>query len=520
MVDDAANELTLADVVAFFRRNLKLIGGFVLAFGIVASVVLLLVVKKQYEASVTLVIVPPKLASELKPQSLSVQSYQQILESDAVLEETRTRLAEKGYIPSRMDFQIGRALRTKIFVLRQREDIALAPMLQAIVHAPSPKEAATTANIWAEVFLHRVRELVAGSTSASVQFVEQQYPSVRDDLAKAEEERVALSDKLQKHYDEVSTSWDARLVAFKGETADKTGAFKSETDRLLREFASEHSLDTRREQLKALRKAYADLQDEQARVSSQLQDKQLRLAGIKAALDKTPQFLTLHKAISDDALWQTIGGDKGDPDWKALQGRALTTQQANPVYEELAGRAATVETDVAALAPRGAQLDERLAALSKDMKTLEVSLTADEAQSEKLKNTRAAGLTRLEDTRAAGLDSLQRQRDQALSALKLDMNAQLGRVDRTITQEKDLFTQLAKSFNQATMAKGQLDFEDVRVGAPAVANSLPLRRGRLWKAALAAFAGGLVGIGVAVVRDADREARGHRSAHAAPADTV
>jgi uncharacterized protein involved in exopolysaccharide biosynthesis len=118
------------------------------------------------------------------------------------------------------------------------------------------------------------------------------------------------------------------------------------------------------------------------------------------------------------------------------------------------------------------------------------------------------------------LAALSRQRDQELNALKLDMNAQLGRVDRTITQEKDLFTQLAKSFNQATMAKGQLDFEDVRVGAPAVANSLPLRRGRLWKAALAAFAGGLVGIGVAVVRDADREARGHRSAHAAPADVA
>jgi len=501
-MDDAMGELTLTDVVGFFRRNFRLIVAFALAFGIVASVVLLLVVKKQYEASVTLVVVPPKLASELKPQSLSVQSYQQILESDAVLAETRKRLADKGYFPSRMDFQIGRSLRTKIFVSRLREDIALAPMLEAVVHARSAEEAATTANIWAEVFLNRVRDLVAGSTSSAVQFVEQQYPAVRQDLAKAEEERIGLAGGLQKRYDDVATSWDTRLAEFKSETADLTAARQSETERILREFASEHSLDTRREQLKSLRKAYADLQDEQARVSSQLQDKQLRLAGINTALAKTPQFFTLQKAISDDALWQAVGRDKGDPDWKALQGRALATQQANPVYQELSGRAATIEADVAALSPRGAQLDERLASLSKDMKTLEVGLTADEAELEKLKNTRGAELTRLQDSRAAGLTALSRQRDQELTALKLDMDTQLGRVDRTIGQQRELFAQLAKSFNQATLAKGQLDFEDVRIGAPAVPNPLALRRNRLLKAGLASLIGAVVGVGAAVIRRA------------------
>ncbi len=501
-MDDSAGELTLHDVVGFFRRNFKLIAGFVLAFGIVASVVLLLVVKKQYEASVTLVIVPPKLASELKPQSLSVQSYQQILESDAVLAETRRRLAQKGYSPSRMDFQIGQALRTKIFVSRVREDIALAPMLKAVVYAGTAEEAATTANIWAEVFLSRVRELVAGSTSSAVQFVEQQYPSVRDELAKAEDDRVGLADSLQKHYDDVATSWDTRIAAFKGETADLTAAYQSETNRTLREFASEHSLDTRREQLKSLHKAYADLQDEQAHVGSQLQDKRLRLEGLRATLGKTPQYLTLHKAIGDEALWQAVGKDNGAPDWKALQGRVLTTQEPNPVYQELSTRAATIEADVAALAPRGAQLDERLAALSKDMKTLEVGLTADEARLEKLENARDAGLTGLQDSRAAGLAAVSRQRDQELASLKLDTGVRLARVDRTITQQQELFNQLTKSFNQAMLAKGQLDFEDVRIGAPAVPNPLALKRGRLLKAALAAFVGGLLGIGVALVRKA------------------
>ena len=368
----------------------------------------------------------------------------------------------------------------------------------------SAEEAATAANTWAEVFLNRVRDLVAGSTSSAVQFVEQQYPSVRDDLAKAENDRVGLADSLQKHYDDVSTSWDTRLTAFRGETADLTAAFQSETDRILGEFRSEHSIDTRREQVKALRKAYGDLQDEQARVSSLLQDKKARLEGLKAALDKMVPYLTLQKAMSDDALWQAVGKAGESPDWKAMQGRTLTTQEPNPVYQELFARVATIEADVNALAPRGAQLDQRLAALSRDMKALEVGLAVDESQVEKLKNTRAAELIRLQDSRAAGLAAISRQRDQELNALKLDTDARLAGVDRTIAQERDLFAQLAKSYNQATLAKGQLDFEDVRVGAPAVPNPLALRRGRLLKAVVIAIVGGLLGILVALVREANR----------------
>ena len=499
---ESGGELTLADVVAFFRRNFKIIFGTGAAVGLVTAIVLLLVVKKQYEASVTLVIVPPKLASELKPPSLSVQSYQQILESDAVLAETRKRLVEKGFSPSRVDFKIGRALRTKIFVLRQREDIALAPMLQAVVDATSPEEAAATANIWAAVFLDRVRELVAGSTSSAVQFVEQQYPSVRDNLAKAEEERADLADTLQKHYDDVSTGWDTRLAAFKGATVDLTAAFQSETDRILSEFRSEHSIDTRREQVKALRKAYGDLQDEQARVSSSLQDKQARLDGLKAALDKAPPYLTLKKAISDDALWQTVAKAGDNPDWKTLQARTLTSQEPNAVYQELSARVATIEADVNALAPRGAQLDQRLAALSRDMKALEVGLAVDESQVEKLKNTRAADLTRLQETRAAGLAALVRQRDQELDALKRGMDTRLGQADRDLTQQRALFGELSKSYNQVLLAKAQQDFEDVRLGAPAVPPAIYLPRRRLLKAAGAVFVGLLLGVGIAVVREA------------------
>ena len=251
------NEMTLGDVVAFFRRNIRLIAGFVLAFGVVTGVVLLLVVEKQYEASVTLVIVPPKLASELKPQSLSVQSYQKILESDSVLEEVRKRLLQKGIAVDRYDFRIGTLLETRIFVSRQREDVTLAPMIQAIVRAPSADQAATTANIWAEVFTGRVRDLVAGSTSSAVQFVEQQFPSVRDDLAKAEDGRATVAGELQRRNDDVATGWEARVSTYRVETAALVAAHDFESTRLLSDLSGQRNLETHREQLKALARSTA-----------------------------------------------------------------------------------------------------------------------------------------------------------------------------------------------------------------------------------------------------------------------
>ncbi len=104
----------------------------------------------------------------------------------------------------------------------------------------------------------------------------------------------------------------------------------------------------------------------------------------------------------------------------------------------------------------------------------------------------------------AALAALGRQRDQELAGLKLEMDARLGGMDRTIAQQRELFSQLSKSYNQAILAKGQQDFEDVRVGAAAVPNPLPLRRNRLLKAALVAVVGGILGIGAALVREADR----------------
>ena len=46
-----------------------------LAAGLVTALVVLVFVPRSYEASATLVVVPPKFSSELRPATLTVQGY-------------------------------------------------------------------------------------------------------------------------------------------------------------------------------------------------------------------------------------------------------------------------------------------------------------------------------------------------------------------------------------------------------------------------------------------------------------
>jgi len=494
--------ITLVDVVSFFRRNLLLIGGTALAGCLIAALTVLVFVPPRYESSATLVIVPPSIPSELRPAALSVQAYQQILESDAVIAEARRRLIERGALDSGNPLRLGQELESRIFVSRRAEETALAPLLQAVAVGTSADQAAAVANTWAEVFLERSRDLVVGSTSSSVRFLEQQYPSAKAELERIENARVEAANKFQLRLDESATHWDEQLTEFKGETSDLVAAQQAETRRLLEESSSELNLETKEARLTSLRTAYGDLQSEQARVRAQLDSKGLELEALRGQVAGTPQFLTLQKAITDDALWQSTSGEKKNaPTWESLQGRSLQTQEVNPVFIDLASRLSRLETEVKALTPRAAQLAERLIEMSDQLQLLAREAGSGRAAIERLTREREAGLARLVDARTNQLNELTRQRERELGEIQRARDTRLSQLDREIDQQRDLFSSLAANYNQALLAKAQQDVEDVRLGASAVAPERPQPRGRVSKALFAAILGGIVGIGLALVRE-------------------
>ncbi len=495
-------ELSLVTIVGFVRRHWVLIFGAAALAGAVTGADLLLAVGKTYEASATLVIVPPKFTSDLTPQTMNAQSYQKILESDAVVQEARKRLVAKGVIGPGTLLRLGDELDTRIFVTRRAEEIAVSPMVQAIARGGSGQTAATIANTWADVFMERARDLVAGSTSSTVRFIDQEYPKVRGMLASLEDARVTEANALQRRYDDTVNSWDDRITVFKNATTQSASDYEAETRRLVETYNSAHNLDSRDAQLKALRRAYSDLQDEQARVSSQLQLKQFQLEAARKQLAATTPLVTLQKAITDETLWRAVSGAKGgDPDWKAMQGRSLATQEVNPVYTSLSAKVAEIEMDVSAMVPRAAGLTTDLGRIDGEMKALETSLREDQAALEKLERGRESGLAQLREQRANELGSLQRSRQGELDGIKRGTDARLGQFDRDIAQQHELFERLSKSYSQAMLAKAQADVEDVRLGAPAVEPQAPTPRGTVKKTLLAGFVGGLVGLAGALVRE-------------------
>src|SRR5262249_50562465 len=157
------------------------------------TLVVLLLVPRTYEGSATLVLVSPKVLSDLKPASLTVQGYQKLLEADAVIEETRSRLLKSGVLQPGDLFRLRDELETRIFVSRFSESTTLAPMIQVVARAKTADNAAKIANTWAEVFLNRVRDLMAGSTSSQVKFVDEEYPKSRDRLVQLEGDRLAAA---------------------------------------------------------------------------------------------------------------------------------------------------------------------------------------------------------------------------------------------------------------------------------------------------------------------------------------
>jgi capsular polysaccharide biosynthesis protein len=497
-----ADGIRLIDIVRLVIRQPRLVLLTSLAAAVVTALFIGFILPRTYEGTVTLIIVSPKVTSELKPSSLTVQAFQKLLEADAILEEVKRKVIEKGVLSPHDPFRIREELDTRIFVSRLSETTTLAPMLQLAVRNKSSEGAAVIANVWADVFLMRVRELMAGSTSAHVKFVDEEYPKSRERLVRLETARLAEAAGFSQRLDEKTRTWDEKILLQKNETNRLLADYEVLTNAMVEEFVGSASLTIRRRQMKVLRDAYDDIQVEQTRVNSQLQQKNMQIEAARQQLSQMTAYVTLRKSVTDEALWKTlISGDGKDLDWKLLQEKSLVTQELNPVYNDLASRMSQMQVDEKSMFPRAKQLEEELVRLSGQISRLDVELRADDGKLDKLNHERSTGLEQLRDKQANLLADLVRQQQRDLEDLKRERDLSLAQLDRGIGQERDLNTELAKNFNQAILAKAQQSAEDVRLGAPAVPMNRPLPRNLVLFSLLAAAGGLLVGLGFAARRE-------------------
>ena len=224
-------EIALKQIVRFFHCHWRFIGAWAVAAGLMVGLSTL-VSPRRYTATATLVIIQPKLSSELKSQTLTMPGYQQLLESDAILAETAQQLIARGVLEEGTVLRVGKRLKTHIFVSKQWKEETLAPMLQVEVRSKTPDQTAAIADTWAQVFIERTQSLMHGTTSDAVQFIDREYPRAQERLAELEEERASLAEEFQQRFDAAANRWDETNSMFGAETTALTATFQAETLRL------------------------------------------------------------------------------------------------------------------------------------------------------------------------------------------------------------------------------------------------------------------------------------------------
>jgi len=463
-------DASLAEVLRFLRRNLVLVLCCAVFAGTMTALALLFLVAPSYEAAATLVVAPPTFKSELKPPALSVQGYQRILESDAVIAETHQHLVDDGVLESGGDLRLGRDLKTRIFVSRRAEETALAPVIEAVGYGRSADRAAAIANTWSRVFLERSRSLLIDNVTPTLKLIEDQYHAEREKLQALNQEWRKTATEYQERVDALATTWDKKLVDARKETEDLVAGYHTDTRRALQALVDERRVTD---------------QVDDPELSKNLQRTILKILSLRILLAQAPRFLVLEKAVSDDVLWQAIAFSRTQGfDLSPVLGQRLVTQEANPIHDDLVLRLNDVELELEDLSPPDQQ---EIQALSGELETAQIE--------------RQAGLAKLIAGRDLAVDTLKKQRRRELEALQQERNIALATLDQDIQNQQDLYTKLASSFNEVTLARASNGSQDVRLGTPAVAPSAPERR-VLFKTVVAAAMGALVGLLLALVREA------------------
>lgn len=457
-------------VQVLWRNRLVLLAGGLIAA--LAAYGASLAMPEVYEAKASLIISPPAFGSELDLPVFPIDVYRNLIQSDALV--SRTKLAFRQAHGFAENQHLGLGFSTIVHPSRDR-NAPFLPMVDLVVEAAGPKAAELAANLWAQSAVAEIGSLSKRSSSAVADFIENEYTAAEDRLGQSENDL----ESLEKQFDK-------RRLRLQGDWESKIGQFNAEWD-----------LPTSRAEAESLRTlltlpAAPSATEPDARVGGllvQLQEVTLRTNRVKNLLerldveiDSHPPSLMLSKAITNNALWESVMREGSD---KAAQDRigefGLRTEEQNPVYTDLAQRRANARVEYESLLPQQAQLESRISAVREQMKALN-QLIAE----------KSAELQRLIWQRDSELELLQRERE-------LAKTQQTRRVDAL----KSTFQTLASRYESARLVRAEED-SDIKIAASAVGNPIPVRPRVLINTLIGLLVGVLLSASVVFLREAFR----------------
>lgn len=487
---------------------------------------------KVYQATSTLILLPPRFSTEFRPEPMSVATYQTLLESDYIRAKVVEALRSKG-LTREDDNDLGADLKAEILPGKER-DQPYEPLIQLVVEAEDPEKAAGIANTWAEVFVVENQELNVLGKQGTLEFIEKQYPVTARSLVELERSLKNRETSYDQALLQLQNQWNERLLDFTTETErlktqlltateEMKTAFINETERLRKEheketeqlrleFLNRWKPDLLKEELKVKEEKLTQLENNILDIDLAIKTSRDTLEQIKKEIKSQPQYLVLSKAITDEALWERIGRDGSGSLPEQLEQLKLRSELLNPVYQSLLERLTATQIEYDTTVPRREHLKSQLERVRKEIDQLKEVITDKDIELFALLKNRELELNTLLKNRELELNTLIKNRDLLYQNLVEDRKSRLAVLERTrdyeiaelkrqrefemtqLTRERDstksTYTTLAAKYEAAQLARAE-ENQDVRIGAFAVPPASPVKPQPLLNTAVA-FAVGLM----------------------------
>jgi len=467
------NQINLLDYmrVVWRRRYLILVGTLL---GAVTVLVLSLGKVDIYEAKATLILQPPQFSTELKPQPLSLETLKSILESDFIASELVNELMEKNLFE--VDTEVAGVkgmLEVQIYPGKEL-DQPYMPLIDLIVRSDSPERSVVTANTWAEVFLIESAGLTWRGKQGALDFIEDQYPLVRDSLLDLESQLQEKQDHYDLQLNEIQRKRDLQTFTANTEIEELLREHEKMTEGLRLDFLNRWKLDLMKVEVKIQETQMIEFEEELLETEVAIQTQEDTLTHITDEIQSQPQYLVLSKAMTDEALWNRIGDVNGGLP-EELNEMKLRSELLNPIYQELLSLLTTTRIDYDTLVPKREHLNNAVERLRKTIEEQNSLITRKDYELFALVKDRESEFTRLQREGEVQLEILKRGFDADFSRVERERDLVLEQLSREVYSVRVTYEAMAEQHQLATLAKSELE-PDVKIGALAVRPSQPIGR--------------------------------------------
>jgi uncharacterized protein involved in exopolysaccharide biosynthesis len=460
-----------------------------------------------FQASATLVLLPPPFkttqsagldeVSALMPKTMEVYDYQILLSSDSVLFQVKQ--AMDVYSDSPDGFSM-RGLRKHLTISIKSRNMGQrgpqeSPVITLVARATTAELATQFANTWASISQKTVAEASVQSTSGSLTFLTAEYKGVTEVLVKAENDHQTCQDGYDDRITLFSDETDTLITAFQNETDTLVDGLTDEWNKKISELNARLAPERKQEGLAVQMKKLSEFETTLIQVKKDKSDTEEELKQLAAELDEHPKLQIVAKAITDDALWNSVVGKEGVSALpNDLDAKKLRSEEINPVYEQLVTRLASVRVEMKSLPKEEQYVSAQIKNIREQHDTLLAELRENEFQIDEADRQKVVDIANLTRERARGETELTRNREKGLTILTREATLEIERLEREVINQRASFDALAGKYLSAKLAAADKTTDMIQTGM-AVPDPRPISGGsKLVPTVAGAIVGAMLGI--------------------------